>query len=103
MKKIFLFLVILLLSTTLRAEPDTQVLINGKNSWPPQGPRCDKFLRCCEKANQVDSSSNLFCKLQPAQKNFTCESGIHQVLTYLKELKKEAPPECIEVKAMKDS
>ncbi len=100
MKKniLFLFFFLFPFSFSLQLPAETQVLINGQNPWPPQGPRCDKFMRCYDKAKNLDTSVDIFSKMLPAQKTFTCEGGIHQISNYLRELKKDPPMECVEVK-----
>ena len=98
MKKYLLLILFLFFSPTLPAQSTTEVLINGKNLWPPQGAHCEKFMRCYDKAKLQDNSVDVFCKMLPAQKDFACDKGIYQISNYLRGLKKETPMECVEVK-----
>ncbi len=71
-----------------------QILVGGKNVWPPQGPQCDKLVRCCDAAGRKDSSANLFCQLLAAKQPFSCQKDMPSVLSYITERKMEIPLEC---------
>lgn len=99
MRKIFLILLALpLLSFSSAAGASTEVLIDGRNPWPPQGPRCQKFVACCNKGKLKDSDVDLFCQLRAAQNNLDCAMAIDDLADYIRQKGKEPPPECIQVK-----
>ncbi|GEM_PF-6343789 len=86
------------ISHTEPQKENTQVLVEGENVWPPQGPRCDKFIDCCVAAEKKDPSTQLMCRLIAAKKPLDCAEGIRTIAQYMKEKKMEPPPECIEVR-----
>lgn len=97
MRKIIL-LSFLLVSPSLFAQSSTQVLVGGVNLWPPKGPHCDRFVRCCDKAKIIDNDTDLYCKLRAAQNNLNCYSSLDDLSSYMRERGKEPPAECIKVK-----
>lgn len=97
MKK-FALLFLMCLSTTAAAQSSTQVLVGGVNTWPPKGPRCEKFVACCEKSKLKGYDTELFCKMRAAHSNLDCTQAISDLADYIREKGKEPPPECIQAR-----
>lgn len=72
-----------------------QVLVEGKNSWPPKGPGCDRYIECCQKAGQEDSAIDLACKMNlGAYPDDNCGELLKKIKQLMTELKKRIPAEC---------
>ena len=71
-----------------------QVLVDGKETWPPKGPGCDKLIKCCDTVGAKHSDVKLFCQLAVADKNGDCVKAQSKVRDYLKDRKIDPPKEC---------
>jgi hypothetical protein len=70
------------------------VISDGKNVWPPKGPGCDEFVRCCEAGEKKESSAMLMCQLTVSMPPVDCVKGLKDFKQYLVERNVAAPKEC---------
>jgi hypothetical protein len=82
--------------TTISPSPEgkTVVTSDGKEVWPPKGPGCDDFVRCCEAAGKKESSAILMCELSVSITPVDCVKGLKDFRQYLAEKNIQAPSEC---------
>jgi len=75
------------------ANGKTMVISDGDVVWPPKGPGCDEFVRCCDAANKLESSAFLMCQLTVATSP-DCAKGWLSIKQYLVERHVASPKEC---------
>ena len=93
-----LFIILLLTSSLAWAQSSTEISVGGVNTWPPKGPRCEKFVACCEKSKLRGYDTDLFCKMRAAHSHLDCTQAIYDLADYIREKGKEPPPECIQAR-----
>ncbi|MBF0492281.1 MAG: hypothetical protein HQM15_05820 [Deltaproteobacteria bacterium] len=81
-------------STTASQDSKAVVLSDGKKVWPPQGPGCESFVRCCGAAEKLDSTASLMCQLTVSVTPVDCVKGMKDFRQYLVERKVKEPQEC---------
>jgi hypothetical protein len=69
--------------------PQFVVMQDGKPVWPPVGPGCDAFVKCCNEASPGRPEINLTCQLMAATPD--CEAGRKSVV---EQLGHNAPASC---------
>jgi hypothetical protein len=72
----------------------TQVTVDGQPTWPPQGPGCDQFVRCCQQAQAVASDTALLCQMEVALPPVNCSTALASVVNHLTERGQAVPPMC---------
>ena len=59
----------------------------GENVWPPSGPECERFVRCCEgnglvrNGAAVAGTAGLMCLLAAAPPDIDCAAGLSMLQT----------------------
>ena len=66
-------------------EPGLIMQTDGVNVWPPSGPECERFVRCCEGEGLVQNgvavpgTAGLMCLLAAAQPDPDCAGGLEML------------------------
>jgi hypothetical protein len=72
----------------------TQVQFGGRTVWPPQGPGCDRLVRCCDAAASSAGFIRLACQLSVAKRPLDCGKSLTTVTNILKEKGLALPAPC---------
>lgn len=100
-KKLILIVIILVSSWGVfprLSSAGMQISMDGYNPWPPKGPYCDSFVKCCVKSILKDNSVELFCKYRAAEKNLDCKQATNDLADYMRSKGRKPPLECLETK-----
>lgn len=71
-----------------------KVSSGGRPVWPPEGPGCAKFVKCCNAAASSSRSMGLACQFAVAKPPVDCNKALARVTAILQERKAAVPPEC---------
>jgi hypothetical protein len=72
----------------------SQVQVDGRPVWPPQGPGCDQLVACCRDGTAIDSAIGLSCQLSMATDGATCPGALQSVRAMIAELGRPLPASC---------
>lgn len=72
----------------------TQVNVDRRPAWPPQGPGCERLVACCQQASSALSDIGMFCQMSVAMPPVDCARALTEVRSYLAERGAQTPAVC---------
>ena len=72
----------------------TQVDVDGRPAWPPQGAGCERLVACCQQASSALSDIGMFCQMSVAMPPVDCARALNEVRSYIAERGAQTPAAC---------